>query len=144
MAAPSWGSSRPATGWWRSTSSRIARRGAAACSGRAPIVRLTSRIEPDWLLDLFAERVVEIDRRAFDARTERVERTTGLAFGALALDARTEPAPPDEETARLLAEAALARGIDKLPGGEAIPALLQRITFARAGRARGAAPDARR
>ena len=111
--------------------------GRGGLSGRAPVVRLSSRIEPDWVLDLFAERVVEIDRRAFDARTERVERTTGLAFGALALDARTEPAPPDEETARLLAAAALARGIDKLPGGEAIPALLQRITFARE-----AAPEA--
>jgi ATP-dependent helicase HrpB len=111
--------------------------GRAGLSGRAPIVRLSSRIEPDWVLDLFPERVVEIDRRAFDPRTERVERTTGLAFGALALDARTEPAPPDEETARLLAAAALARGIDKLPGGEAIPALLQRITFARE-----AAPEA--
>jgi len=111
--------------------------GRGGLSGRAPIVRLSSRIEPDWVLDLFAERVVEIDRRGFDPRTERVERTTGLAFGALALDARTEPAPPDEETARLLAEAALARGIDKLPGGEAIPALLQRIAFARQ-----AAPEA--
>ena len=111
--------------------------GRSGLSGRAPIVRLSSRIEPDWVLDLFAERVVEIDRRAFDPRTERVERTTGLAFGALALDARTEPAPPDEETARLLAAAALARGIDKLPGGEAIPTLLQRITFARE-----AAPEA--
>ncbi|HTB58543.1 MAG TPA: ATP-dependent helicase HrpB [Polyangia bacterium] len=111
--------------------------GRGGLSGRAPIVRLSSRIEPDWVLDLFAERVVEIDRRAFDPRTERVERTTGLAFGALALDADTEPAPPDEETARLLAEAALARGIDRLPGGEAIPALLQRITFARE-----AAPEA--
>ncbi len=111
--------------------------GRSGLSGRAPVVRLSSRIEPEWVLDLFAERVVEIDRRAFDARTERVERTTGLAFGALALDARTEPAPPDEETARLLAAAALARGIDKLPGGEAIPALLQRITFARQ-----AAPEA--
>ena len=111
--------------------------GRTGLSGRAPVVRLSSRIEPDWLLDLFAERVFEIDRRAFDPRTERVERTTGLAFGALALDARTEPAPPDEETARLLAAAALGRGIDKLPGGEAIPALLQRITFAR-----GAAPEA--
>src|SRR6185312_709347 len=105
--------------------------GRTGLSGRAPVVRLSSRIEPDWVLDLFAERVVEIDRRAFDPRTERVERTTGLAFGALSLDARTEPAPADEETARLLAAAALARGIDKLPGGEAIPALLQRITFAR-------------
>ena len=111
--------------------------GRSGLSGRAPIVRLSSRIEPDWVLDLFAERVVEIDRRAFDARTERVERTTGLAFGALALDARTEPAPPDEETARLLAAAALGRGLDKLPGGEAIPGLLQRITFARE-----AAPEA--
>jgi ATP-dependent helicase HrpB len=111
--------------------------GRSGLSGRAPLVRLSSRIEPEWVLDLFAERVVEIDRRAFDARTERVERTTGLAFGALALDARTEPAPPDEETARLLAAAALGRGIDKLPGGEAIPALLQRITFARQ-----AAPEA--
>ena len=111
--------------------------GRSGLSGRAPVVRLSSRIEPEWVLDLFAERVVEIDRRAFDARTERVERTTGLAFGALALDARTEPAPPDEETARLLAAAALGRGIDKLPGGEGIPALLQRITFARE-----AAPEA--
>ncbi len=111
--------------------------GRSGLSGRAPVVRLSSRIEPEWVLDLFPERVVEIDRRAFDARTERVERTTGLAFGALALDARTEPAPPDEETARLLAAAALGRGIDKLPGGEAIPALLQRITFARE-----AAPEA--
>ncbi len=111
--------------------------GRSGLSGRAPVVRLSARIEPEWVLDLFAERVVEIDRRAFDARTERVERTTGLAFGALALDARTEPAPPDEETARLLAEAALARGIDKLPGGQVIPALLQRITFARQ-----AAPEA--
>ncbi len=111
--------------------------GRSGLAGRAPIVRLSSRIEPEWVLDLFAERVVEIDRRAFDPRTERVERTTGLAFGALALDARTEPAPPDEETARLLAEAALARGLDELPGGEAIPALLQRIAFARE-----AAPEA--
>src|SRR6185312_14237666 len=100
--------------------------------GRAPAVHLSSRIEPEWLLDLFADRIVEIDRRAFDPRTERVERTTGLTFGALALDTRTEPAPPDEETARLLADAALARGLDRLPGGEAIPALLQRIAFARA------------
>ncbi|HEY4395914.1 MAG TPA: ATP-dependent helicase C-terminal domain-containing protein [Polyangia bacterium] len=105
--------------------------------GRTPAIRLSSRIEPEWLLDLFPERITDIDRRSFDPRTERIERTTGLGFGALALDARTEPAPPDEETARLLAEAALARGLDRLPGGEAIPDLLRRITFAKS-----AAPEA--
>jgi ATP-dependent helicase HrpB len=111
--------------------------GRAGISSRAPVARLTSRIEPDWVLDLFADRVVEIDRRVFDARTERVERTTGLAYGALTLDTRTEPAPPDEETARLLAAAALARGLDRLPGGDALPTLLQRVAFART-----AAPEA--
>jgi ATP-dependent helicase HrpB len=111
--------------------------GRAGISSRAPVARLTSRIEPDWVLDLFADRVVEIDRRLFDPRTERVERTTGLGYGALSLDTRTEPAPPDEETARLLAAAALARGLDRLPGGDALPAFLQRLAFARS-----AAPEA--
>ncbi len=111
--------------------------GRAGISSRAPVARLTSPIEPDWVLDLFADRVVEIDRRLFDPRTERVERTTGLGYGALSLDTRTEPAPPDEETARLLAAAALARGIDRLPGGDALPTLLQRLAFARS-----AAPEA--
>ena len=105
--------------------------GGAPGRARGPTVRLTSRIEPEWLLDLFPDRVEEIDRRAFDPDTARVERTTGLGFGGLVLDARTEPAPPDGQTARLLAEAALARGIARLPGGDAIPALLARLAFVR-------------
>jgi ATP-dependent helicase HrpB len=104
---------------------------------RGPAVRLASRIEPDWLLDLFADRIEEIDRRAFDPQTERVERTTGLRYGALMLDESTAPAPADGETAGLLAAAALARGIDRLPGGDEIPGLLRRLAFARQ-----AAPEA--
>ncbi|MES1209055.1 MAG: ATP-dependent helicase C-terminal domain-containing protein [Pseudomonadota bacterium] len=104
----------------------------AGRSGTArPQVRLSARIEPEWLLDLFPERVTDVDRRAFNAQTERVEQTSGLAYGGLMLDARTGPAPADEQTARLLAEAALARGIERLPGGDAMPALLERIAFVR-------------
>jgi ATP-dependent helicase HrpB len=106
-------------------------------AARGPAVRLASLIEPDWLLDLFADRIEEIDRRAFDPRTERVERNTGLRYGALMLDESTEPAPADDETARLLAVAALARGIDRLPGGDEVPGLLRRLAFARQ-----AAPEA--
>jgi ATP-dependent helicase HrpB len=106
-------------------------------TSRRPQVRLSARIEPEWLLDLFPDRVTEIDRRLFNPETERVEQTTGLAYGALLLDARTGPAPADDETARLLADAALARGIERLPGGETIPPLLERIAFVR-----GAVPDA--
>ncbi|HVV15624.1 MAG TPA: ATP-dependent helicase HrpB [Polyangia bacterium] len=96
-----------------------------------PQVRLSARIEPEWLLDLFPERVTEVDRRSFNPQTERIEQTSGLAYGGLLLDARTRAAPPDDETARLLADAALARGIERLPGGEAVPELLERIAFVR-------------
>ncbi len=107
-----------------------ARRSGRASTGR-PQVRLSARIEPEWLLDLFPERVTDVDRRAFNAETERVEQTSGLAYGGVMLDTRTGPAPADEETARLLASAALGRGIERLPGGEAVPSLLERIAFVR-------------
>ena len=94
-------------------------------------VRLGSAIEPEWLLELFADSVEEVDRRAFDPKTDRVERTTGLRYGALMLDETVAPAPLDEETARLLADAVLARGLERLPGGDALPPLLHRLAFAR-------------
>jgi len=100
-------------------------------------IRLSSAIEPDWLIELGAARIEEVDRRTFNAASGWVERTTGLRYGALALDESTGPAPTDEETARLLADAAVAGGLDKLPGGDAVPDLLARLAFAR-----GAAPDA--
>jgi ATP-dependent helicase HrpB len=94
-------------------------------------VRLAAAIEPEWLLDVCADRVEEIDTLAWNAETERVERRAGLRFGALALDETVTPAPPSEETSRLLAAAALARGLDRLPGAEALPRLLARLAFAR-------------
>jgi ATP-dependent helicase HrpB len=102
-------------------------------SARAGIVevRLGSAIEPEWLLDLYPDRIEDVDRRAFDAETGRVERTTGLCYGALMLAETVAPAPLDEETARLLADAVLARGLERLPGGEGVPPLLHRLAFAR-------------
>ncbi len=121
---------RAQPGEWLLALDVIEARRAGRAGGR-PQVRLSARIEPEWLLDLFPDRVTDVDRRAFNPTTERVEQTSGLAYGGLLLDARTTPAPADEETARLLADAALARGVDRLPGGEAIPALLERIAFVR-------------
>jgi ATP-dependent helicase HrpB len=94
-------------------------------------VRLGSAIEPEWLLELFPEQVEDVDRRAFDPQTARVERTTGLRYGALMLDETVAPAPLDDETARLLADAVVARGPERLEGGEALQPLLQRLAFAR-------------
>jgi ATP-dependent RNA helicase HrpB len=107
------------------------RRARGGPPAREPLVRLGSAIEPEWLLDLYPERVVEVDQRAFDGVSLRVERRRGLGFGTLMLDERTEAAPADGETARLLAEAALARGIDRLPGAAGLAGLRARLAFAR-------------
>ncbi|HVR01494.1 MAG TPA: ATP-dependent helicase C-terminal domain-containing protein, partial [Polyangia bacterium] len=96
--------------------------------------------EPEWLLDVCADRVEEIDTLGWNAETERVERRAGLRFGALALDETVTPAPPGEQTSRLLAAAALARGLDRLPGAEELPRLLARLAFARALAPDGALP----
>jgi ATP-dependent helicase HrpB len=103
-------------------------------------VRLAARIEPEWLLDVCADRVQEIDSLAFNAETERVERRTGLRLGALVLDETVATAPPDEETARILADAALARGLDRLAGAEDVPRLLARLALARAHAPEGTLP----
>jgi ATP-dependent helicase HrpB len=100
-------------------------------------IRLAANIEPEWLLDLYPDRITDVDRRAFNPDTGWVERTTGLAYGALMLEQTTEPAPPDDETAVLLAQAALARGYERLPGGEGLAELAHRLAFAR-----NAAPNA--
>jgi ATP-dependent helicase HrpB len=107
--------------------------GPRATGGRAGgvAVRLAAAIEPEWLLDVCADRVEEIDAVAWNPDTERVERRAGLRFGALALDETVTPAPPGEETSRLLAEAALARGLDRLPGAEGLPRLLARLALVR-------------
>src|SRR6185312_9966831 len=55
----------------------------AGRAGARPQVRLSARIEPEWLLDLFPERIADVDRRAFNPDTERVEQTSGLAYGGL-------------------------------------------------------------
>ena len=119
------------------------RSGAPRATGGRPggvAVRLAAAIEPEWLLDVCADRVEEIDALAWNPDTERVERRAGLRFGALALDETVTPAPPGDETSRLLAEAALTRGLDRLPGAEGLPRLLARLAFARPLAPEGALP----
>lgn len=96
-----------------------------AGAGRSAVVRLASAIEPEWLIDLFADELEEVDERIWNAEAERVERLSRIAFGQVALEESRQPAPPDEKTAEVLAEAALGRGLSLLAPG--IDTLLARI-----------------
>jgi ATP-dependent helicase HrpB len=70
-------------------------------------VRAASAIEPEWLIELYADRLKET--RAYVFSGERVEIVEKLAYDQLTLDEKRAPAPPDEEAARVLYEAARPR-----------------------------------
>jgi len=92
-------------------------------------VRMASRVEPDWVLELFPERVRDLAEARFDAKTERVEALVGLAYGAIALDESRRGNVRTPEVARCLAEAALAVGVARFVDADALAALRGRAAF---------------
>jgi ATP-dependent helicase HrpB len=95
-------------------------------------VRVASAIEPEWLLELFPERLTDEDRRVFSEETGRVERLTRLAYGAVTLEERRTPAEASEETEAILAEAIRSRGLAGVVDTDRLDALRARLDLARA------------
>jgi ATP-dependent helicase HrpB len=93
-------------------------------------VRMASAIEPEWLLDLFPERLRDEDRLLFNEESERVERLSRLAYGALTLEERRVAAEPSEAAEAVLAEAVLTRRLDSLVGQEVLASLRARLELA--------------
>ena len=105
---------------------------------KMPLVRLASAIEPEWLVDLFPERVRETARVEWNRAAERVESVTGLRFGEIAIQ-ESRAAPPPEAAAALLAEKAVEAGM----GLEQIEGFRARVSFAAAhGEVPEVGPDA--
>ena len=94
-----------------------------------PLVRLTSRIEPEWLLDLFPDRVQESSSIVFNRTTERVEKVSALLYEKLIIEESRRPAS-EIEAADLLAQMALDVGIDKFVDKEELDNFLARLLFA--------------
>jgi ATP-dependent helicase HrpB len=96
------------------------------------MIRAASAIEPEWLLELFPERIEEKDALRFDATREWVERARGIFFEGLALDESRGRAEPSPEASAVLAEAVLAAGLGAVCDAEAIETLARRCRFASA------------
>jgi ATP-dependent helicase HrpB len=94
-----------------------------------PLVRLTSSIEPEWLLDLFPERMQESTSVLWNRTTERVEAVSALLYDKLVIQESRGNAP-DAEAADLLARMALEAGIDKFVEKESLDTFLARLAFA--------------
>ena len=96
---------------------------------KLPLVRLASAIEPEWLLDLFPERVREIATLEWNRGGERVEAVTSLMFDQIAIETRR--APPDPGQAGVfLARKAVEAGLARFAGLDEIAAFQSRVQFA--------------
>jgi ATP-dependent helicase HrpB len=96
---------------------------------RSPLVRLASAIEPEWLVDLFPDRLRETSTLEWQRASERVEAVTSLLFDQVPLETRRTP--PDPEAAGVfLAHKALEEGLGRFADMEEIAAFRARVNFA--------------
>lgn len=95
-----------------------------------PLARSVSAIEPDWLLDLFSERIREEREVTWNAESERVEVTDRMLYDQLVIDESRGQWKPDQKTAAALADAALKRGLSAfVDPPEAVERWLGRMRF---------------
>ena len=82
-------------------------------AGAKAVVRIASKIEPEWLLELAPEEILDVDQLEWNSETKQVERARKLSYGQLALEEKRTVAPPSAEASRLLAQAASAAPIEQ-------------------------------
>jgi ATP-dependent helicase HrpB len=100
-----------------------------ASQARARIVRIASRIEPEWLIDLFANHLRETTEAKWNAQSERVEVVERMMYDQLAISESRSATVGGQEAARVLAEAALAAGLQRFVEPETVADFLARVEF---------------
>ena len=95
-----------------------------------PLVRMTANIQPEWLLDLFPDRIVEANETVWDREAERVDAVSSLRYEELTLQ-ETRGAPTNTHAATsVLVQKALEAGVEHFVDGDALKELQLRIEFA--------------
>ncbi|MEZ0310205.1 MAG: ATP-dependent helicase HrpB [Myxococcota bacterium] len=100
--------------------------------GQAPLVRSACAIESDWLIELFADRIIETDELVWNAERQRVDRVSRMSYGALTIDEDKKPAEPSAEAAAVLMEQLKRKGLGDVLDVEMLEQLKGRVTLARA------------
>ena len=95
-----------------------------------PLIRMTARIEPEWLIELFPDRVREQSSVEWNRLTERVEAVSALLYDELVIQESRGAAPDAEAAAELLAQKALEAGIDRFVDKDAVDEFVARVEFA--------------
>lgn len=95
-----------------------------------PLVRMASRIEADWLIDLFPHGVREEETLTWNRTAERVEAVTSLRYEGLLLQEWRDARPNAAQAAKLLAEQAMAAGMGRFLDVATMENLQARAAFA--------------
>jgi ATP-dependent helicase HrpB len=95
-----------------------------------PLIRMTARIEPEWLIELFPDRVRDQTSVEWNRLTERVEAVSALLYDDLVIQESRGSLPDAEAAAELLAEKALEAGIDRFVDRQALDEFMARVEFA--------------
>jgi ATP-dependent helicase HrpB len=97
----------------------------------APIVRIAHRIEPEWLIELFPDRIEERDAVEWNRSAERVETVSALVYDGLTIEETRGGDPPDPRAAAaMLAAKAMESDIGRFVDREELEQYLARARFA--------------
>ena len=94
-----------------------------------PLIRMTAKLEPEWLLDLFPERIEESSSVIWNRIAERVEKVSALRYDKLVIE-ESRGAASEAEAADLLWRKALDVGIEHFADRDTLDHFLARLSFA--------------
>lgn len=95
-----------------------------------PLARMTARIEPEWLIDLFPDRVRDETSVQWNRAAERVEAVSTLRYDELIIQESRDARPEEDAAANLLADKALEAGLERFIDPASLDNLRARILFA--------------
>ena len=95
-----------------------------------PEIRLACPIEPEWLIDLFPDRVIERNRIEWNQQAERVEAVAAVVYDELVIDETRGGVGDDAIAAQLLAQKAREAGIARFVNMDELEGLIARSEFA--------------
>ena len=95
-----------------------------------PLIRMTARIEPEWLIDLFPDRVQDRSGVVWNRMAERVDAVSALLYDELVIQESRGAVPDAQAAAELLAAKALEAGIERFVDIDALNDFLGRVEFA--------------
>ena len=95
-----------------------------------PLIRMTARVEPEWLLDLFPDRVKEESSLIWNRAAERVDAVSRLLYDELIIQESRGAVPDAQAAAELLSQQAFVEGIERFVDRDVLDEFIGRVEFA--------------